>query len=80
VLIIIGVAMLAEGAVPRLDVDGEVQSPSCQRSNSTGGLWLIGIGAWMIVSQSHLWGLSFETSWPLILVFMGVMVVVRGWR
>ena len=80
VLIIIGVAMLAEGAAPKRDVDGEVQSPSCQRSNSTGGLWLIGIGAWMFVSQSHLWGLSFETSWPLFLVLMGFMMVIRGGR
>jgi hypothetical protein len=66
-------------SVPDADVNGTVR-PGCERTNYTAGLWLIGIGAWMLVSQNHLWGLSFGTSWPLFLVFMGLMMVVRGWR
>ena len=85
VLIALGTSMVL-GRTPRPDsdpdpdVNDKVRSSGCERTNYTGGLWLIGIGAWMIVSQNHLWGLSFETSWPLFLVFMGLMVVVRGWR
>ena len=85
VLIALGTSMVL-GRTPRPDsdpdpdVNDKVRSSGCERTNYTGGLWLIGIGAWMLVSQNHLWGLSFETSWPLFLVFMGLMVVVRGWR
>jgi hypothetical protein len=66
-------------SVPDADAKGAVR-PACERTNYTGGLWLIGIGAWMLVSQNHLWGLSFATSWPLFVVFMGLMMIVRGWR
>ena len=65
---------------PDSDVGGSVRSSSCGRTNYTAGLWLIGIGAWMLVSQNHLWGLSFETSWPLLIVVMGLLMIVRGWR
>ena len=59
--------------------DVAVRMPGRRRS-STGGLWLIGIGVWMLTAQNHFWGLTFETSWPLLLVFMGIMIVIRGWR
>lgn len=51
-----------------------------RRGGATGGIWLIGLGIWMLVSQSHFFGLSFHTSWPLLLVFMGLIMVVRGAR
>jgi hypothetical protein len=47
---------------------------------STGGLWLIGLGTWMLVAQTHLFGLSYETAWPLLLVFMGLVIAIRGLR
>ena len=47
---------------------------------STGGLWLIGIGCWMLISQTHMFGLSFGTSWPLLLILMGALMAIRGWR
>jgi hypothetical protein len=84
VLIAVGALMVIgrtarPDSVPDHVVNDKVR-PSCDRINYSGGLWLIGIGAWMLVSQNHLWGLSFATSWPLFLVFMGLMIVVRGWR
>jgi hypothetical protein len=83
-LIALGAAMVLDRTArpdsPDPDADDKGQSISCQRTNYTGGLWLIGIGAWMLVSQNHLWGLSFATSWPLFLVFAGLTIVVRGWR
>jgi hypothetical protein len=51
-----------------------------RRGGSFGGLWLIGVGCWMLVSQTHLFGLSYDTSWPLFIVLAGVMILVRAWR
>ena len=31
------------------------------------GLWLMTVGTWLIVSMVHLFGLTFRTSWPLLL-------------
>jgi len=83
VLIVLGSIMTLERgvfvcAVPRKD-DGDVR-PRRRQNNPGAGVWLIGIGIWILVSQNHLWGLRFETSWPLFIVFMGIMMVVRGWR
>ena len=44
------------------------------------GLWLIGLGLWMLISQMHLWGFTYATSWPLILILSGVMLLLRGIR
>lgn len=51
-----------------------------RRGGPFGGLWLIGIGCWMLVSQTHLFGLTYDTSWPLFIILAGVMIVFRGWR
>lgn len=56
----------------------DVTAARCRRS--TGGFWLIGIGVWMLVSQTHLFGLSFGTSWPLLIILAGLLVVMRGIR
>jgi hypothetical protein len=50
------------------------------RGAASGGIWLIGIGLWMLVSQMHIFGLAFSTSWPLLLVFVGLIMIVRGVR
>ena len=44
------------------------------------GLWLIGVGAWMLASQTHLFGLTFGTSWPLLVILTGITIVIRGIR
>jgi len=51
-----------------------------RRGGSLGGLWLIGLGSWMLVSQTHLFGLSYNTSWPLFIILAGAMIMIRGWR
>jgi len=51
-----------------------------RRGGSLGGLWLIGLGSWMLVSQTHLFGLSYNTSWPLFIIMAGAMILIRGWR
>jgi hypothetical protein len=50
------------------------------RRSGFGGLWLIGIGSWMLVSQTHLFGLDFDNSWPLIVILAGVLIMIRGMR
>ena len=41
------------------------------------GLWPILIGVWLIVNAVELWGLTYRTSWPLLIVAMGVLMVAR---
>ena len=48
------------------------------RGGPGAGLWLMGIGTWMLVSQIHLWGFDFHNSWPLLVILSGVMLLVRG--
>ena len=54
--------------------------PRHWRRRGTGGIWLIGIGVWMLVSQTHLFGLSYETSWPLFIILSGLIIMIRGTR
>lgn len=49
-----------------------------RRGASVGGIWLIGVGVWMLVSQMHFFGLNFHTSWPLLVVLGGIIIVIRG--
>lgn len=44
------------------------------------GMWLIGVGCWLVVSHTHLFGLTFPTSWPLLLILVGTLTAIRGWR
>lgn len=41
---------------------------------------LSGLGCWMLASQTHLFGLTFRRSWPLLLIFVGLPVAMRGMR
>ena len=61
---------------------GTLREPMLRRrdGNRNSGVWLIGLGCWMLVSQTHLFGLSFATSWPLLLILMGLLIAARGWR
>jgi hypothetical protein len=73
ILIAIGSSILLDGS--RLaHADGRHQP------RGTGGVWLIGIGVWMLISQTHLFGLSYRTSWPLLLIMAGLMTAIRGMR
>jgi cytochrome bd-type quinol oxidase subunit 2 len=73
VLIAMGATILLEGGFTP-NAEGK------RRSFSTTGAWLVGIGVWMLVSQTHLFGLSYRTSWPLLLIMAGLMTAIRGMR
>ena len=83
VLIAIGSGIVLDGSGVacgrRVDDDGRGGRVR-RRRGSIGGIWLIGLGCWMLVSQTHLFGLSYNTSWPLIIILAGIMIVLRGWR
>ena len=46
-----------------------------ERINS---FWLIFVGAWLYVSVFRLFGLDFSDSWPLLLVGLGAIMVMRS--
>lgn len=49
------------------------------RSSSTRtGAWLVYIGLWGLVSEFHMFGFDFRTSWPLLVVGAGVFIVWRA--
>jgi hypothetical protein len=50
----------------------------CRSGRVRSGVWLIMIGAWAFVSDSHLFGFSYATSWPLLVIGSGVMIVWRS--
>ena len=48
------------------------------------GLWLVLVGLWCQASVSHVFGMSFGSSWPLLLIALGATMVLRtffeGWK
>jgi hypothetical protein len=89
IMIVIGATMLLNGrgmgsacGVPATDgrPDRAGRRARRRRHSGLGGIWLIGIGSWMLVSQTHLFGLNFGNSWPLIVILAGLMIVIRGMR
>ena len=54
ILIAMGVARLADTGASR----------DCKSPRS--GAWLLYIGLWGLISEFHLFGLDYRTSWPLL--------------
>lgn len=42
------------------------------------GAWLAFIGAWLFVSFNHVLGLSFRTSWPILIIAWGVTILWKS--
>jgi hypothetical protein len=86
ILIALGSAIVLDrggaAAARRPMVEGEerIGRRQCRRRGGTGGIWLIGIGVWMLVSQSHIFGLRYDTSWPLFIIVAGLIIMIRGTR
>jgi hypothetical protein len=51
-----------------------------RRRGAFGSAWLIGVGCWLLISQTNMFGLTFGTSWPLLLILAGALISIRGWR
>lgn len=81
VLIAMGVARmaLAQVAVEELHGPNPLRKTRLrQRRDLRSGLWLMTVGAWLIVNALHLFGLTYATSWPLLVMAGGVFIVARG--
>lgn len=65
VLILLGASRLLSG--PR------------HRSRLT-SLWLIWIGGWGLLTEFHVFGLDYDTSWPLLVVGVGLLIVGRSFE
>ena len=81
-LIIMGVVVLVGSGLDACDAEGgnPVRARARRRDRMTGGLWLLGVGCWLLVSQLHVFGLEHRTSWPLLIVLAGIIMLVRGTR
>ncbi|MBI3149175.1 MAG: hypothetical protein HYZ17_11760 [Betaproteobacteria bacterium] len=42
------------------------------------GAFIVLLGAWIYVCKEHLWGWSFATTWPAIMVAGGASMIVDG--
>jgi hypothetical protein len=66
--------LVALGALRLLDPccdDGRPRSPRA-------GAWLLYVGCWGLLNEFHLFGFSYRTSWPLLIVGAGVGMVWRA--
>ena len=66
ILIAMGVARLADTSASR----------DCKSPRS--GAWLLYIGLWGLISEFHLFGLDYRTSWPLLVIGAGAGIVWRA--
>jgi hypothetical protein len=71
-----GAVLVLLGTVQLLGGGGSCSRRGRRRSGF-GGVWLIFVGAWLMANQGHLFGLTFHTSWPLLVIGVGVMMVMR---
>ena len=53
-------------------------SRSLKRRHAWSGASLIVVGLWLQVTKLHWWGLTFDSSWPLLLIGIGAVMVVRN--
>ena len=58
--------------------DGERRGRHRRRGGATSGIWLMGVGMRMLVSQTGMFGLGFHNSWPLLVILGGLIMVIRG--
>src|SRR5688500_2684279 len=47
------------------------------RETIWGGLWLIAVGGWLQIAHLRLFGLTYRSSWPLLLIVLGAGMVLR---
>lgn len=46
-----------------------------EHERRSGGFWLLAIGSWLLIGSLGLFGFSYGTSWPLLLVMFGLIVI-----
>jgi hypothetical protein len=48
------------------------------RRSAWSGVWLIGVGGWLQIATLHLFGMTFNSFWPLLLIGLGGGVILRA--
>ena len=51
-----------------------------QKPTRRGGIWLLSIGIWGLISEFRLFGLHYGTSWPLLIIAAGINMVWRAFE
>jgi putative Mn2+ efflux pump MntP len=41
------------------------------------GLWLTSLGVWLFANFEHLYGLEWQTSWPILIIVLGVNLIIE---
>ena len=47
------------------------------RETIWGGLWMMAVGGWLQIAHLRLFGLTYRSSWPLLLIVLGAGMVLR---
>ena len=68
ILIVMGAAKMANAP----DATGR------ERGGRRSGVWLVLVGLWGLVNEWRLFGLTYGTSWPLLVMASGAMMVWRS--
>lgn len=40
--------------------------------------WTLFLGSWFLISELNIWGLSYSTSWPLLLIGVGINMMWKS--
>ena len=49
-----------------------------RRKSRRSGFWLLSVGAWGLISEAQLFGFDYGTSWPLLVIALGMNIVWRS--
>ncbi|HEV7427019.1 MAG TPA: DUF5668 domain-containing protein [Thermoanaerobaculia bacterium] len=41
------------------------------------GLWIVAVGAWLQMVTLHIYGFTYRSSWPFLLVILGAGIIMR---
>jgi hypothetical protein len=48
------------------------------RATMWSGFWLVAIGVWLQFTHLHVFGMTFNSSWPLLLIALGAGMTLRA--
>lgn len=68
-------ALLAMGLARLTDSDRNLQGRGGGRASAA---WLLFVGVWGLVSEFRLFGFDYRTSWPMLMIAAGVLIVWRS--
>lgn len=67
--------LIVYGGVRFLTAAGD---PVRRRHSRWTAAWVIYLGLWFLINEFHIFGLWYDTSWPLLIVWAGVRIMSRA--